>query len=404
MVITASRPATRRQLGALVALASASFCYVTAETLPIGLLPQMARGLQVSESQVGLLLTIYAAVAGLSAIPLTALTVHLPRRALMITLVATFAVSQLASALAPSYAWMVAARLLCALAHGVFWSIVAPVATRLVGDGRAAQGTAIVFGGSSLAIVLGTPLGTALGNLFGWRIALALVGVAGVGSVAALLLRLPHLDGEAGAVGARRALQAIPGVLRNRMLAAVCATTVVFVIGNFTAYTYISLIVERDSGLHGVALATVLLGYGAAGVAGNALASPLAERRPRAGMMIAAGGVGLALLMLTLGTGVPLTVLAVLIWGLAAVAAPVGLQTAVLRVAPTVRDTASAVYVVSFQIGIGGGALLGGLLVGGGWERALSVVGAATATVALGMVLASVRAFPRSVPVGGAAS
>jgi predicted MFS family arabinose efflux permease len=403
VVLTASRPQTR-PIGALLALASASFCYVTAETLPIGLLPQMARGLDVSESQVGLLLTIYAAVAGLSAIPLTALTVHVPRHTLMLLLVAAFAASQLATAFAPTYAWLVAARLLCALAHGVFWAIVAPVATRLVGAGRASQGTAIVFGGSSLAIVLGTPIGTAIGNVFGWRIALGVVGLAGVLSVIAILAKLPALDGEADRVGAVRSLRAIPDVFGNRLLAVVCLTTVVLVIGNFTAYTYISLIVQRDSGLHGVALATVLLAYGAAGLAGNALMSPLAGGRPKAAMIIATGGVALALVMLTLGSGIPLTVLAILIWGLASVAAPVALQTAVLRVAPTVRDTASAVYVVSFQIGIGGGALLGGILVVHGWVRELSIVGAATATVALVIVLASMRAFPRSVPASGSSS
>jgi predicted MFS family arabinose efflux permease len=404
VVIAASPTTTRRSLGALIALATASFCYVTAETLPIGLLPQMARGLNVSDSQVGLLLTIYAAVAGLSAIPLTALTVHLPRHVLMYILVGVFAISQLATAVAPTYGWLVAARLLCALTHGVFWSIVAPVATRLAGSGRSARGTAIVFAGSSLAIVLGTPIGTAVGNVFGWRVAMAVVGVAGAASVAALVVKLPRLSGEADAVGAIRALTAIPDVLRNRLLATVCVTTVVLVIGNFTAYTYISLIVKRDSGLHGIALASVLLAYGAAGVIGNAVVSPMVDARPRRAMIIATGGVGVALVLLSAGSGVPLTVAAVLVWGFAAVAAPVALQTAVLRVAPTVRDTASAVYVVAFQIGIGGGALLGGLFVSHDLIGELSIVGSVTAAGALALVLTSVRAFPRSVPEDAVAS
>ncbi len=404
MVLTPTRPVTGRSLGALVALGAASFCYVTAETLPIGLLPQMAHGLHVSDSQIGLLLTIYAAVAGLSAIPLTALTVHVRRNTLMYVLVGMFAVSQLATSIAPTYVWLVAARLLCALAHGVFWSIVIPVASRLAGPGRSAKGTGIVFGGTSLAIVLGTPLATAIGNLLGWRAALAIVGLAGVAALVAVFRLLPVLEAEPDAVGGIAALKAIPGVLRNRLLAIVCVTTLVLVIGTFTAYTYVSLIVQRDSGLHGIALATVLLAYGAAGVAGNLVVSTIADRLPRRAAMIAAVGICVALIILTFRVGVVFTIIGVLIWGVAAVATPVALQTAVIRVAPAVQDTASAVYVVAFQIGIGGGALLGGILVSHGLLRELTVVGAITSLVASVVILGSVRAFPRSVAVTELAS
>jgi predicted MFS family arabinose efflux permease len=404
VVLTSARTTTRRPLGALIALAAASFCYVTAETLPIGLLPQMARGLHVSDSQIGLLLTIYAAVAGLTAIPLTALTVHVRRDTLMCVLVGMFAVSQLATSIAPNYDWLVAARLLCALAHGVFWSAVVPVATRLAGAGRAAKGTAIVFGGTSLAIVLGTPPATALGNVLGWRAAMAVVGLAGVVALIAIFSQMPPIEGEADALGANAALKAIPGVLRNRLLASVCLTTLVLVIGTFTAYTYISLIVQRDSGLRGIALATVLLAYGAAGVAGNVVISAIADRLPRRAALVAAVGICAALVLLTFRVGVVFTVLGVLIWGVAAVATPVSLQTAVLRVAPAVQDTASAVYVVAYQIGIGGGALLGGILVSHGLVRELTIVGAVTAVIAAVVVSASVRAFPRSVAVPELAS
>ena len=388
-------------MGALLALATASFCYVTAETLPIGLLPQMSRGLHVSESQVGLLLTIYAAVAGLTAIPLTALTAHLPRKQLMGVLVAMFAVSQLATAIAPTYAWLVAARLLCALAHGVFWSVVIPIATRIAGPGRSAKGTGIVFGGNSLAVVLGTPLATALGTVLGWRMAIAVVGLAGVASVVAILWLLPELDAEPGPTGAVRALRAIPGVLRNRRLVIVCLTNLVLVVGLFTAYTYISLIVQRDSGLHDLALACVLLAYGVAGVAGNLVVATMADRSPRRSALVACLGVGIALFILTFKVGVAFTIVAVVIWGIGAVANPVALQTAVLRVASTVKDTASAVFVVSYQIGIGGGALLGGMLVSAGLTRELTIVGAITAVVAAALVVSSSAAFPRLVETVG---
>src|SRR6478672_4720419 len=160
---------TRYRTGALLALACASFAYVTSETLPIGLLPQIADGLAVTEGRAGLLLTVYAFIAGATAIPFTAWTTHLPRQRLVLAVLAVFAVSQFAAALAPNYWWLVAARMVCALGHGLFWSIVAPVAARLAPAGHQGRATAIVFVGTSLALVGGLPLTTLLGELTSWR-------------------------------------------------------------------------------------------------------------------------------------------------------------------------------------------------------------------------------------------
>jgi predicted MFS family arabinose efflux permease len=163
------RPTTGTSTAAIIALATSAFVYVTAETLPVGLLPQIAEGLSVSEADVGLLLTSYAALVAVSTIPLTALTMHLPRHRLMAGLVAVFAVSQAAASLAPTFLTLTLARLICALAHGIFWSAIAPAAARLAPPGQAGRATSLVFVGNSLALVLGVPLGTALGQLAGWR-------------------------------------------------------------------------------------------------------------------------------------------------------------------------------------------------------------------------------------------
>jgi predicted MFS family arabinose efflux permease len=258
---------------ALAALAASAFVYVTAETIPVGLLPQIAEGLSVTEADVGLLLTSYAVVAGLTTIPLTAITMRVPRHLLLAATVAVFAVSQLAAALARTFAMLLLARLICALAHGVFWSTIAPVAARLAPVGRAGKATALVFLGNSLAIVLGVPLGTAVGQWLGWRVAIGVLAAAGVLCVAVLLV--------------------------------------------------------------------------------------------------------------------------VLLWGGAFTATPVCLQAAILRVAPHARDAASAVYVVAFQIGIGGGALLGERFVRAGQLAALPAVAAVLALAAGVIVLASREAFPR---------
>src|ERR1700761_2325331 len=196
---------------ALAMLASATFVYVTAETLPVGLLPQLSAGLHVRPGTVGLLVTAYAAVAGLTAIPLTASLDHRSRRTVVVGCVGVLALSQFVVAAAPDYAVVLAARIVCALAHGVFWSMLAPVAARLAPPGQAGRATALVFVGNSLALVGGIPLGTALGHAVGWRAAIAAIGLAGVVSTVALRRILPELP-SGPAEPANQEATARPGV------------------------------------------------------------------------------------------------------------------------------------------------------------------------------------------------
>jgi predicted MFS family arabinose efflux permease len=179
-------------------------------------------------------------------------------------------------------------------------------------------------------------------------------------------------------------------------LLAVCVITVLVVTGHFTAYTYITALVRSDAGFTGLALSAALFAYGAAGIGGIWLAGRITDQRPRRATAACALGVAVALTGLaTVAHGsAAATVAAVIVWGAAFTALPVCLQAAVLRVAPRSADTASALYVVAFQIGIGGGALAGSLLVDTGMLAGLCVIGAALATSGLLVVLTARRAFP----------
>jgi predicted MFS family arabinose efflux permease len=390
----------RMHRGALAVLGASAFVYVTAETIPVGLLPEISRGLSVSEADVGLLLTSYAVVAGLTTIPLTALTMRIPRHLVIAATVAVFVVSQLVAAFAPTFLVLTLARLICAVAHGVFWSTIAPVAARLAPPDKAGRATALVFFGNSLAIVLGVPLGTALGQWLGWRVALGVLAVLGAVCVVALLIVLPKMDAlpqdRASRVGLR--LRASVAIIGSRPVAAVCVVTAVLVIGQFTAYTYIAPLVRRDGGLEGVGLSAVLLGFGAAGVLGNWFGGRQVDRRPGALMLALIGAMVVALAVLVPVLGPAPTVLATLLWGGAFSAIPVCLQASILRVAPQARDAASAVYVVAFQIGIGGGAFVGERFVRAGHLVALPVIAAVLILASGVIVLAAGGAFPRRAP------
>src|SRR5262249_22153073 len=148
---------------AVAAMAASAFIFVTAEVLPIGLLPQISSGLDVSEGTVGFLLTFYAALAGVTAIPLTMRTSAIARDRLLVVLMGIFTVSTVLAAVAPTSAFLATARLACALAHGVFWAILAPSAARLVGGRHAGRAASMIFVGISLAAVLGVPVSTFVG-------------------------------------------------------------------------------------------------------------------------------------------------------------------------------------------------------------------------------------------------
>jgi predicted MFS family arabinose efflux permease len=381
---------------ALVVLGTSTFCYVAAETLPVGLLPEIAADLDVTEAQVGLLLTSYAVVAALSTIPLTALTMRVPRHTLIAVTVAVFAVSQAAAAVAPTFLILMLSRLICALAHGVFWSVIAPIIMRLAPPGQGGRATAMVFVGNSLAIVLGVPAGTALGQWLGWRVAVGVFAVAGAVCVALLLAvlpKLPALPRDREARTGQQMRNAI-GILRNGRVARLCVVTTVLVVGHFAAYTYIAPLVRRDAGLDGTALSALLLGYGAVGLLANFVVRRYVDRRPGPLVIGLSATVAVSVVMLAPVLGPVPTIVFTLLWGGAFTAIPVFLSTAPLRVAPTARDAASAVYVVAFQVGIGGGAFVGERLVSAGHLGALPLLAGALALTAAVVTALSPAVFP----------
>lgn len=386
----ATQPAIGRGRGwaTVVLIAVTAFVFVTCETLPIGLLPAIAADLGVSEPATGRLVTVYAAVAAVTAAPLTGATARLGRRPLLLGVVAVFAVSNLLVSLAGSFPLVAVARMVGALTHGVFWSVMAASAARLLDPGRAGRATAVVFAGNSAALVLGLPLGTALGEALGWRAAFVGAAVTGALVLLGLVALMPPLPAERGGD-----LAGMSRLLRDAALVRVAAVTGLAVTGHFTAYTYLVPLL-RDR--HGVtATGAVLLAYGVAGVMGTVVCGALVDRRPRAATLWCLTVLGVAVLVIGAVRDAPVVaVVAVMAWGAAMTPLPVTLQTAVLRISPTATDTASAVYVGVFQVGIGGGALVGGLLLDAAGLAAVAAVAAGLLLIAAVLAARSATAFP----------
>lgn len=374
----------------LIALSATVFLSVSSEMIPTGLLPEMSSSLGVSPSQVGLLVTVFAFTVVISSAPLTALTVRIPRHALMLGILTVLGLSNLLTALAPTYELIVATRVFGGLAHGLFWAMVPAYAAHLVDREHIARAVSITLAGGTLALVLGVPLGTALGQAVGWRWAFAAIAGALFLGVLAVLVWLPPVERDrsvAADAGSRRD----PTVLAVGVL---CVTVAIVMIGNYTFYTFIAPFLIDGMGVEPEYLSAVLFSYGAAGAVGLVLAGTIFGRRTGLGLVLGlvatAVGVGVAAvatstLWLSLG--------GIVLWGLAFGLVPPLLQTRLLHTASArIRDTASAFYTTAFNMGIGGGALVGALLLDWRGLSALPVATIVLVLVGLAVVAATLLA------------
>lgn len=391
-------PWTPRVATQLAVLAAAAFVYVTAEILPVGALPAIATDLRVSEGLVATLMASYALVAALTTVALVRLTARWPRRRTLVATLVCLTVSQVISALAPNFAVLAGGRVLCALAHGLMWSVIAPIGARLVPASHAGRATAAVYVGTGLALVVGNPLAAALSEVWGWRPAVAVIAVAAAVVALAAWTLLPPL---VPASGAARAAGVPRGHRRNRRLFTLSALTLIGVTGHFIAYTFIVVIIRDVVGIHGPHLAWLLAAYGIAGLGGMAaMARPL-DLWPKASVLGCLAVLAAALLVLSVmaveswsgRAAAALGAVAVVVWGAASTALPPMLQASAMRTSPDDPDGASGRYVAAFQVGIMGGALIGGAIYDHGGAAPTVGTAAALIIVAMGGVALSRGVF-----------
>lgn len=350
---------------ALLALTISAFAIGTTEFVIVGLIPTIATDLGVSLPSAGLLVSLYALGVAVGAPVLTALTGKLPRKALLLALMALFTVGNLVAWQAPGYASLIAARVLTGFAHGVFFSIGSIIATRVVPRDKAASAIAIMFSGLTVALVSGVPLGTWIGQHFGWRatfVAVAGLGVlAFLGSLAFVPRDVPH--------GRPATLREQIAVLGQPRLLLVYAMTAVGYGGSFIAFTFLAPLLQEISGFSADAVSLVMLVYGVSVAVGNLWGGRLADRRsPIAALTLIFGLLALVLLALGVTAAHPwLVLVTVLAWGAVAFGNVPGLQVYVVmqarRFAPGAVDVASGLNIAAFNLGIAGGAWLGGLIV-----------------------------------------
>ncbi|MGW6417709.1 MFS transporter [Streptomyces sp. NPDC055055] len=349
-------PADRLPLPALLALATAVFVTSLTETLPAGVLPGMSAGLGVGEAATGQTVTVYALGTALTAIPLAARTAGWRRKRLLLASVAGFAAANTVTAVSSSYALTLGARFLAGVAAGVAWALLAGYARRLAPAHLQGRAVAVAMTGIPLALSLGVPAGTFLGEAVGWRSAFAAMTVIAAGLLGWIALAVPDVPGEprGARAPAARTLR-VPGVLP------VLAVTFTLVLAHTVLYTYVAAYLGHIG--RGGSTGLVLLVFGAASLAGIWVTGRHIDRRLRGltlggSLLVAAAAAALAVP----AGWTALVPVAAALWGLGWGGAPTLLQTAVADAGGDAADTAQTMLVSLWNAAMAVGGLAGGLL------------------------------------------
>lgn len=379
---------TRLPLGSLLALAVTCFVTLLSETLPAGLLLQMSDDLGISTSTAGQTVTVFAVGCLVGAIPLTSLTASLPRRAVVVGMLLGFVVVNTATALAPSLPILLATRFLAGLGAGMTWALIPSYARRLSPPHLAGRAIALTALGSTLALAVGVPAGTALGELVGWRWTFGVLSVVALGLVVWVRFGTADVPGTP-----RSGSGGIPAALRVPGVRAIIVTTAAVIVAHNLLYTYVAPYLV-DVGL-GESLGQSLLVFGAGSIVGAILVGIFGDSHLRhLAVGSAAALVGSLVLLGTVREPVVLLV-TIAVWGAVFGSIAPVLQTASARAAGTSADAAQSVVVTVWNLAIALGGAVGGVGLAMAGAGALPLLSLPLAMVALVVVVGGRRyAFP----------
>lgn len=375
---------------ALYALTAGAFGIGVTEFVIMGLLIEVGRDLGISIATAGLLISGYALGVVVGAPILTAFAGRMKSRTILLLLMVVFTIGNAACALAPNFEALMVARLVTALAHGTFFGVGSVVATSLVAEDRRASAIAVMFTGLTVANIVGVPLGTWLGQEYGWRMTFWAVAVVGVIAFAVLAIFLPKEDAAADKTEKGTSLS----VLFSEPVVTSLAMTVLGFAAVFAVFTFIAPILTQVSGFAETAVSPILLLFGAGLVVGNLLGGRLADRNLDRALILSLGGLGVVLVAMEMLIGYPFAAAAMVgLLGAAGFATVAPLQLRVLQKARGMGQAlASSLNIAAFNLGNAIGAWVGGLTIEHGPGLAhLPIVAAIFPVAAVGLALVAMR-------------
>jgi MFS transporter, DHA1 family, inner membrane transport protein len=385
LALVAPQPAVLKL--AILALALGGFGIGTNEFVAMGLLPEIATSYTISEPTAGHIISAYALGVVIGAPLIAALTARVPRKALLLSLIAVFTLGNVATIVAPTYESLIVARFVAGLPHGAFFGIAALVAARLLGPGNRAKAVAQVMTGLTVATVIGVPIASWLGQALGWRSAFGLVVVIGLVTLTAIALWLPNI----GATHSSSPLTELGALKRPQVWLALAVGMVGFG-GMFAVYTYVATTLTDVSGLSRALVPLALMVFGAGMVVGNIVGGRMADRSVIRSLYVTIAALGVMLAVFVGASHNPVTAL-VLLFGIGAAGAAIApaLQTRLMDVAADAQTLAAALNHSALNIANASGAWVGGLVIAAGFGyTAPAAAGAALAGIGLIVLTVSV--------------
>ena len=372
---------------AVLALAIGSFAIGTTEFVAMGLLPDIAASLHITEPIAGHVISAYALGVVVGAPVIASLTARMPRKQLLLALIAVFTIGNLASVLAPSYETLMAARFVSGIPHGAFFGVAALVASHLIGPKHRAKAVAHVMSGLTLATVLGVPLASFLGQTFGWRSAFGLVVLIGAGTLVAIWHWVPDLR----AMHVTSALTEL-GALRRPQVWLALLTGMVGFGGMFAVYTYVATTLTDVSGVSRAVVPLGLMMFGVGMVVGNLIGGKMADVSVIKGLYASITALAIVLALFVWAAHNPWTaMLGLFLIGASGSAIGPALQTRLMDVAHGAQTLAAALNHSALNIANAAGAWIGGLVIAAGYGyTAPAASGAGLAVAGLGVLTISV--------------
>lgn len=369
-----------RQWLPLIGITICVFIFNMSEFMPIGLLTDIAADFSVSESTVGMIISIYAWAVAILSLPMMLLLRRMEFRRMLLMCVALFAFFQVLSGLSDSYWMLMASRLGVAVAHAIFWSIASPLAVRVVAPEMQKLAISMIAAGTSIAMIAGLPLGRVIGLTLGWRMSFITIAVVSVLALLLLIAVFPRLDNP-GTFTVRR----LPELFRIKVLVGIYVVLAIFITGYYTGYSYIEPFIIQVAGLSESVTTIALTIFGLAGILGSAVFSKYYDRSRFGFIILAIGGVCLCLFLMGASAVTMVTMVALCaFWGFFVTLFNVAFQNEAIRASPSDATAISmSMFSGIFNVGIAMGSLIGGAVTDSASVGLIGYVGGAFTLVAL---------------------